>query len=80
MNTIPREDRREACFGMGTITLMKTPRFGHPIDHSKPNCAVCKRTGEKPKAGLGKPSAAKKWPQLGKAEAEVSGRKCRITA
>jgi hypothetical protein len=44
MNTIPREDRREACFGMGTITLMKTPRFGHPIDHSKPNCAVCKRT------------------------------------
>jgi DnaJ-class molecular chaperone len=42
------ENRCEACFGMGTITLMKTPRFGYPIDHSKPICSVCKGTGKKP--------------------------------
>jgi DnaJ-class molecular chaperone len=47
--TVPKEDDCEACFGMGTILLMKTPRFGHPIDHSKPMCQACNGTGKKPK-------------------------------
>src|ERR1700733_6079932 len=50
MNPIPQEERCEACFGKGTITLMKPARFGHPIDTSPPpDCPVCKGTRKKPK-------------------------------
>lgn len=49
--TIPQEDRRETCFGKGTMTLMKPARFGQPIDTSPPPvCRACNGTGEKPKA------------------------------
>jgi hypothetical protein len=42
-------NRCEACFGKGTITLMKPARFGHPIDTSPPPvCRVCNGTGQKP--------------------------------
>jgi hypothetical protein len=50
MDSIPQEERCEACFGMGNILLMKTPRFGQPIDNSKPTCTVFAGTGRKPKA------------------------------
>jgi hypothetical protein len=36
-------NRCEACFGKGTITLMKPARFGRPIDTSPPPlCPVCR--------------------------------------
>jgi DnaJ-class molecular chaperone len=48
--TIPQEDRCEACFGLGRITQMKSPRLGHPIDTSPPPaCRACNGNGEKPK-------------------------------
>jgi hypothetical protein len=43
------DNRCKACFGIGTITLMKTPKFGHPIDHSKSICSVCNGTGKSQK-------------------------------
>jgi DnaJ-class molecular chaperone len=54
MNATDQEtiaNRCEACFGKGTITLMKPIRFGQPIDTSLPPvCRVCKGTGKKSEA------------------------------
>jgi hypothetical protein len=50
MNEIPQQDRREACFGKGTLITMKSVRFGRPIDTSQPICTTCKGTGRKPDA------------------------------
>jgi DnaJ-class molecular chaperone len=46
--TIPQNELCETCFGKGTLTTMKTPKWGHPIDLSQPICPTCKGKGRKP--------------------------------
>jgi len=48
--TIPQKELCETCFGKGTLTTMKTSKWGHPIDLSQPVCPTCKGKGCKPEA------------------------------